>query len=101
MVIPYQTAKFKSASNSDFGSTTKLNSRQYFQLYGMILHVVGAHGKDHQCNLPLVPFPLPGYILHSSMCLDPVLLANNLRLHTLHTTYFVPSPLPVSLHGQA
>ena len=37
MVIPYRTAKFKSANifaMAILGPTTKFNSRQYFWLYG-------------------------------------------------------------------
>ena len=37
MAIPYRTTKFKSANilaMAILGSTTKFNSRQYFQLYG-------------------------------------------------------------------
>ena len=39
MVIPYRTAKFKSANIFEMaisGRTAKFNSRQYFWLYGMI-----------------------------------------------------------------
>jgi hypothetical protein len=41
MAIPYRTAKFKSANIlaiAILGSTAKFNSRQYFRLYGTLLH---------------------------------------------------------------
>ena len=63
MAIPYQTAKFKSANifaMAILGPTAKFNYRQYFQLYGMPIHVaththnylgMAASDRDQSRNL--------------------------------------------------
>ena len=62
MVIPYRTAKFKSANIlalAILGSTAKFNSRQYFRLYGITV--------THNSRNPIS-------LLRNSMCHAHVML---------------------------
>ena len=65
MAIPYWIAKFKSASITILGSTTKFNSCQCFRLYSMInLSVISYSAplltEPHAVASPIGPFP-PNY----------------------------------------
>ena len=58
MAIPYRTAKFKSTiilPIAILGSTTKLNSRQYVQLYGLVYpnQCIMSEGLIHAYKLKL------------------------------------------------
>ena len=63
MVIPYQTAKYKSANiftTVIYGPTGKFNSRQYLQLYGICFFLLAgckrsAHNIMEQCPPQKLP----------------------------------------------
>ena len=67
MVIPYQTAKFKSANTvaiAILGSTAKFNSCQYFQLYGNFNYVNYASQAQLHKFVPL-KFIAPCYTAYN------------------------------------